>query len=64
MQQQPTDSVAMQEVRRLLAERAAKKRELDAIDQALERAAGVDDEDRPQNRRLTGKDVRAMCKVQ
>ena len=64
MTQQPTDISALQEVRRLLAERAAKKRELDAIDQELERVAGVEDADRPKNRRLSGKDVRAMCGAQ
>ena len=54
----------MQEVRRLLADRKAKQREIDAIDRALELAAGMDTEDRPTKPRMTREGLRRMSKIQ
>lgn len=64
MQHQPTDIASLQEVRRLLAERSAKKRELDAIDLALEKAVGMDSADRPRKSRMSPKDLRRMGGLQ
>lgn len=60
----PPDDSTMRELRRLLAERAAKKRELDSIDKAIELCAGVAGEDeRPPVPRLSAKDFRAACGI-
>ena len=61
--QQAEDITAMvQEVRRLLLERAQKKRELDAIDHAIAAVVGVE-EDRPSRQRLSKKDLRNLCRA-
>ena len=64
MQSQPTDSgIDQRELRRLLAERASKQRELDAIDRAIEVVAGVVLEDRPKRPSLSRSNFRHACGV-
>lgn len=55
------DRVTIMEVRRLLAERAAKKQELDALDNALENLVGLCGQDRPKKPRLSNADIRNAC---
>jgi hypothetical protein len=62
MPQQSTEQATLQEVRRLLAERAQKKRELDAIDLAISVAVGMDIADRPQKATLSKTAFRALCR--
>lgn len=52
----------LQEVRRLLAERAAKKKELDALDRAIEEAVGVSSEERPKRPPLSKSAFRSLCR--
>ena len=56
-------TTALQEVRRLVAERDQKKRELDAIDRAISLVVGVDGEDRPVRPRLSKNDIRMLFKA-
>lgn len=49
------------EVRRLLAEREAKKIEMDAIDRAIRLAVGLSEEDRPKND-MPADVFRAICR--
>lgn len=62
-EQQPADNAVIQEVRRLLAERETKKRDIDAIDRALMLAVGLSDEDRPKKPRLDRDTFRTLCGV-
>ena len=55
-------AATLREVRRLLAERDQKKRELDAIDRAISLAVGMDGEDRPKKPSLSIKDFKALCR--
>lgn len=61
--QQPTDIETLREVRRLLVEREAKKRELDAIDRAISLAVGLDDNDRPKHPRLSRSQIRTLART-
>lgn len=63
MQHQPTDIAALQEVRRLLAERAAKQREMESIDRAINIAVGLEEEDRPKRPRLSRADIRNISRA-
>lgn len=56
------DPFKMDEIRRLLTERAVKKRELDSIDRAIETCAGIaGGDERPKHPRLSAKEFRAAC---
>lgn len=58
----PPEPAKMDEIRRLLSERVAIKRELDSIDRAIETCAGVaSDDQRPKRPRQSAKDFRAAC---
>lgn len=48
------------DIRRLLLERDAKKKEMDAIDHAIALAVGLG-EDRPKKRRLSVSEFRTLC---
>ena len=63
MSQQPTEQGTLQEVRRLLAERAAKQKELEVIDHAINIAVGLEEELRPTRQTLSKKDFRNACRV-
>ena len=61
---QPTDAAeSLREIRRLLAEREAKQREIDDLDRAIARAAGMADDDRPDRQRLSRSDFRNLCRI-
>ena len=58
------DPAKLKEMHRLLAERAAKKRELDTLDKAIERCAGLPgDEGRPKRATLSAQQFRAACNM-
>ena len=63
MQQQPADTATIQEVRRLLAERTAKQKELASIDRAINIAVGLEEEDRPKRPRLSRADIRNISRA-
>ena len=52
---------ALLEVRRLLLERADKQKELEAIDRAIEEAAGVESNSRPKRTPIKSKNLRQLC---
>lgn len=54
---------SLREIRRLLAEREAKQREVDDLDRAIARAAGLADADRPERQRLSRSDFRTLCRT-
>lgn len=58
---QSTEVSTLSEVRRIVVERAEKKKELDALDRALESIVGLSGHDRPQKPRLSSSDIRNAC---
>ena len=49
------------EVRRLLLERAAKKRELDELDKTIESLFGINGDSRPKKPRMSAREMRRSC---
>lgn len=60
MNTQSADDKALAEVRRLLLEREAVKKRLDGIDQAINLAVGISNEDRPLKERLSKSDFHKL----
>lgn len=62
MSQQPMDGADLAEMRRLRIEAAAKRRELEELENAMDRLCGVSQEsDRPKKPRMSAKDFAARC---
>lgn len=62
MSQQQLDPVSLAEMRRLRLEAAAKRRELEELENAIDRLCGINiDGDRPKRPRMSGKDLRNAC---